>query len=92
MEMVFNKLNVNLFIAICFALMSCCYPCKKDAKIQSECITKINNTVVTNFEIKGKSYVATNSVIDSSNIAPIKKVNFSSVPIQNISMFKESAR
>ena len=73
--MVFNKLNVNLFIAICFALMSCCYPCKKDAKIQSECITKINNTVVTNFEIKGISYVATNSVIDSSNIAPIKKVN-----------------
>jgi len=73
--MVFNKLNIGLFITILFTLISAFCSCKKDAKIQAECPTKISDTVIASFEIKGINYVATNSLIDGSNITPLKKVN-----------------
>lgn len=49
--------------------------CKKDLKIESSCDPIQKDTVIANFEIKGMSYVATNSPIDSTNILPLISVN-----------------
>jgi len=73
--MVCYKLEMKLFRAVFFAMMITFCSCKNDAKIQPTSSIKIKDTVVANFEIKGVSYVATNSAIDSSNITPLNKVN-----------------
>ena len=46
-----------------------------EVKIKRENTAITANFVVANFEIKGVSFVATNSVIDSLNVSHLKKVN-----------------
>lgn len=55
-----------------FIFMLC--SCKKDLPLETLCNSQTKDTVVANFEIKGISYVATNSPIDSSNITPLQNV------------------
>jgi len=72
--MVFNKLSIGLFFVIPLAVTSAFCFYKNDGTIQAKGANKIKDTVIANFEIKGISFVATNFVIDSSNITPLKKV------------------
>lgn len=52
------------------------YSCKKATVPQADCAIApaTKDTVVANFEIKGISYVAINSPLDSTNITPLKNI------------------
>jgi len=66
---------MNLLAIISFILMSLFASCKRNTEKEAESSVKLEDTIVANFEIQGISYVATNSVIDSKNIHPLKNVN-----------------
>jgi len=59
-------MNVPISVLLSW-ICALCF-CKKDVKAQEEFITKLKDTIIANFEIKGVSYVATNTEIDNSNI------------------------
>lgn len=63
-------MELNLAFLI---LMIACSSCEKDPEIKSD-FSDID-TVIANFEIKGISYVATDSELDSSNIGPLTNIN-----------------
>ncbi|MBI3520373.1 MAG: glycoside hydrolase [Bacteroidetes bacterium] len=73
--MVFIKIMTMHLQIILFGILLTLCSCKKDPKIPSTGEHGSNDTVIANFEIKGISYVATNTPIDSSNIAPLNRVN-----------------
>ena len=62
----------HLNVLFCFLIF---LSCRKDPSLVKECALEISDTVITNFEMKGISYVATNSAIDSTNITPLINVN-----------------
>lgn len=74
--MVFNKTVIMKSSLIIFCALIFVLSCKKDKIIETPTPQPIQeDTVVANFEIKGVSYVATNSPIDSTNMSPLQKVN-----------------